>query len=125
MKCTVNLLCFYNGHNIVSNGNVNLKIKCRYSELSNYIQLIQMLNNDVSVIVHPVQEKLYSLGIWRVKDIKVDHDGEGFITFNSATDFVEVNNINRLVSVGKDEEIKIVFTADVEVEDQEDNEEWD
>lgn len=126
MKKGIACMCSYNGHTIGNNGNVTLKLKCRYSEMTNYIQIIQMLNNDVSIAVKQVQEKQFPLGTFRVKEIKVDHDGEGMITVNSMSDFVEMDNLNKLIVAQKGEEAKVSFTADIELEDDEDDDEgWD
>ncbi len=114
----------YNGHSVKSNGNVSLSFKFRYSELVNYIKLIQMLNNDVKVKVKKQQEKEFSLGVFRINSIKIDHDGEGNVSFTSMTDYAEVDNLNKLVMESKDEEFRVGFEADVEVEN-EDEEEWD
>lgn len=128
MKVNVKTVAKYNGHSIGNNGNVNLKLKCDYSEITSYIKLIQMLNNDVTIeIKHPDQKK-FSLGTFRIKQIAIDHDGEGALTFNSTNDFVEVDNLNRLIMQNKDEQFQAFFTADVEIEneaDTEDDEDWE
>lgn len=71
------------------------------------------------------QEKQFPLGTFRVKEIKVDHDGEGMITVNSMSDFVEMDNLNKLIVAQKGEEAKVSFTADIELEDEDDDEGWD
>ena len=38
----------YGGHSLSANGSVNFTLKASYSELTNTIQLMQMLNNDVN-----------------------------------------------------------------------------
>lgn len=116
VKIKVTVFCTYNGHAIGNNGNVNLMLKSRYSELTSYIQLIQMLNNDVKISAKQGGKNPFGLGVWRIKDIKVDHDGEGQLKFNSMTDFVEVNNLNNLVLCEKGEEIQITFNSDIEIE---------
>lgn len=128
MKAKVRAMCSYGGHGIKMNGNVDLTLKSKYSEMPNYIQLIQMLNNDVSITVKTTDEE-FSLGVFRVKEIKVDHDGEGILKFNSLNDFVETDNLNKLITA-KDTapEFGVTFEAEIEleesaVEDEEDD--WD
>ena len=47
MKVKVKEVVKYGGHSLSANGSVNFTLKAQYSELSNTIQLMQMLNNDV------------------------------------------------------------------------------
>ena len=49
MKVKVKEVVKYGGHSLSANGSVNFTLKAQYSELSNTIQLMQMLNNDVSI----------------------------------------------------------------------------
>ena len=119
-KVKVRVVAAYNGHNIKPNKNVDLALKCRYDELANYIQLIQFLNEDVEIVAKVGDNPAKKLGSFRVKEIKVDHDGEGVLKFNSMLDFVNADDINSLVG---EELIKIQFTAEVEeVEEDEDEE---
>lgn len=130
MKVNVKAVAKYNGHTIGNNGNITLKLKCGYDEITNYIKLIQMLNNDVTIEVKYPEQKKFSLGIFRVGQIAIDHDGEGALTFKSTNDFVEVDNLNKLITQNKDEMFQIFFMADVELEsdtddeDAEDDEDW-
>lgn len=111
----------YNGHSIKTNKNVDLALKFRYDELQNYIQLIQFLNEDVTVIVKVGDGKPTNLGIFRVKEIKIDGDGEGVGKFNSMLDFVNADAINALVGTDL---IKVQFSAEIE-EVEEDNDDGD
>jgi hypothetical protein len=123
VKAKVQTICKYGGHSITNNGSVNLTMKARYDELSQYIQLIQMLNNDVSIVVKHENDKAFKLGVFRIKEIKVDHDGEGILKFNSQSDFVEVDNLNLLVGE-KDALFKVKYESEIEVEgDSEDESE--
>lgn len=117
MKVNVKAVAKYNGHTIGNNGNITLKLKCGYDEITNYVQLIQMLNNDVTIEVKYPEQKKFSLGIFRVGQIAIDHDGEGALTFKSTNDFVEVDNLNKLITQNKDEMFQAFFMADVELED--------
>lgn len=105
----------YNGHNVKANGTVTLNFKAMYSELVKTINVLQLLNNDVRVSIKDTR-----LGSFRVKDVVVDGDGESKIKFDSMTDFVEMDEINKLVSA--EGEFKISMEADIELEDDEENE---
>ena len=118
-KVKVRVVAAYNGHNIKPNKNVDLALKCRYDELANYIQLIQFLNEVVEIVAKVGDNPAKKLGSFRVKEIKVDHDGEGVLKFNSMLDFVNADDINSLVG---EELIKIQFTAEVEEAEDEDEE---
>ena len=47
-----------------------------------------------------------------IRDIRVDHDGQGIIKFNSLMDHVEADAINGLVG----ETFKAIFKANIEVD---------
>lgn len=121
----IKAVCSYNGHSINPNGNMNLKMKSAYSELTDYIKLIQFLNNDVSVTVQLPNEKPMNIGVFRVNAINVDHDGEGNLTFNSIVDSVELNNINQLSMTDKGTPFKATFEAEIEVTDENGEADWD
>lgn len=112
-------MCKYNGHNIRANKSVDLSLKFSYEELPNYIKVIQLLNENVSIVVKVGDNKPSKLGIFMVKEIKIDHDGEGLLKFNSMLDHVEANEINELVGA---DYIKIRFDAEIEDIQEEDEE---
>ena len=56
MNIKVREVVKYAGHSLSANGSVNFTLKASYSELTNTIQLMQMLNNDVFI-----KAKLYIL----------------------------------------------------------------
>ena len=115
VEAKVKVVASYAGHSLRQNGNVDFTLKCQYSELTNYIQLIQMLNNDVNITVKMPSEKPLKLGMFRIKEIKIDGDGEGVIKFNSLNDFVEVNNLNKIVTK---ELFQVMFKSEIEEESE-------
>lgn len=115
MNMQVNAVVCYGGHNISANGSVNLTLKASYSELKNTVELMQFLNNDVSIKAKFPNEKPIKLGSMRIKDIRVDGDGESTLKFNGLNDYVEVDNLNSLIT---NEEFRVKFEADIEEEDE-------
>lgn len=109
----------YGGHNISPNGNVNLTLKSDYSELCNTVMLMQLLNNDVSIKAKLNGAKPFKLGTFRIKDIRVDGDGESIIKFNGLSDYIEVDNLNALIT---DDRFKIRCESEIEEEEQENEE---
>lgn len=109
----------YNGHSVKANGSVDLNFKAMYSEITNSMQLLQLLNNDVSIAAKK-EGKVYKLGVFRIKNVKFDGDGESFLYFNSISDSVEMNNINSIISA---DEFNILMVADVELEEEGDESE--
>lgn len=106
----------YNGHSISANGTVNLNLKAQYSQLTKSIQLMQMLNNDISIKAK-VSGNIIKLGIFRIKQIQIDGDGESKIKFNSLSEYVEVDNLNSLPLQSDDsKEFNIMYEAEVEPE---------
>lgn len=116
MNVRVKEVVSYGGHSISANGSVNLTLKAQYSELSNSVKLLQMLNNDVSVRAKMPGEKPCKLGTFRIKAINIDDDGESVLKFNGLNDYVEINNLNRLITA---DDFVVMYEADVEIEGDE------
>lgn len=101
----------YNGHSFKQNKAVDLSVRFEYSELPNYVKLIQLLNENIIIKVKQSDKPVKKLGTFMLKEIKIDHDGEGIVKFNSMLDYVEADEINALVGDGL---FKIMFEAQTE-----------
>jgi hypothetical protein len=112
---TIQAVANYKGHSISENGAVNLSFKFAYDELVHVILINQMLNNDVIVSAKLPDEKPIKLGMFRVKQITIDGDGESVVKFNGLNDYIEVDNLNHIVT--KDL-FKIKMSANVEEENE-------
>lgn len=113
----------YKGHSVLQNGSVNITLKAQYSGITNSVQLLQMLNNDVSIHVKLGGEKNpFAIGTFRIKSVNFDDDGESIVKFNSLNDFVDIDGINRLITK---EEFQVLFVANIEDEDDEEEGEED
>lgn len=116
----------YGGHSLKASGSVDLTLKAGYSELTNSIKLMQMLNNDVSIKAKVPGGKPMKLGQFRIKQIIIDDDGESVLKFNGLSDYIEMDNLNMLpLSTDDNKEfvILILMEADIEEEDESDGEE--
>ena len=120
MKAKVKGMYAYRGHNVSANGSVNLTLSGKYSQLTSSVQLLQMLNNDVVIQIKMGVEKPFKIGSFRIKNVAFDGDGESILKFNSLNDFVDIDKMNDLIT--KDE-FAVMFTADIEEEDDESEEE--
>ena len=110
----------YGGHSLSANGSVNLTLKASYSELTNTIQAMQMLNNDVTIKAKLPAGKPMKLGIFRIKQIIVDGDGESILKFNGLNDYIEMDNLNLLpLNSDENKEFIIAMEAEIEVEEEE------
>lgn len=107
----------YVSHGVKKNKSIDLVIKAPYSELRNYIQTIQMLNENVDVSVKIGSDKPVLLGSFMISNINVDNDGEGKVRLNSQLDFVNANEINTLAS-RSDEPLKVLFKCKIDSEDE-------
>lgn len=116
MNIKVKEIVKYNGHKVKANGAIDLSFKAMYSELTNSMQVLQFLNNDVKLKVKIGTNKPMELGMFRVQKVIVDNDGESILNFTSLTDFIDLDNINNLI--GKDE-FHVMFEANVELEEEE------
>ena len=124
MNIKVREIVKYGGHSLSANGNVNFTLKASYSELTNSIKLMQMLNNDVSIKSKAPGGKAMKLGIFRVKQIIIDGDGESVLKFNGLNDYIEMDNLNLLpLSTDENKEFAVLMEAEIEEEESENDEE--
>ena len=121
MKVKVKEVVKYGGHSLSANGSVNFTLKAQYSELANTIQLMQMLNNDVSIKAKIPSGSPMKLGFFRVKQIVIDGDGECTIKFNGLNDYIEMDNLNRLpLNSDENKEFVVLMEAEIETDEMED-----
>lgn len=112
----------YGGHSLSANGSVNFTLKASYSELTNTINMMQMLNNDVSIKAKLPASKPMKLGMFRIKQIVIDGDGESILKFNGLNDYIEMDNLNLLPLNNDDnKEFIVMMEAEVEMEEGEDD----
>ena len=110
----------YAGHSLSANGSVNFTLKASYSELTNTIKMMQMLNNDVNIKAKLPAGKPMKLGSFRIKQIIIDGDGESILKFNGLNDYIEMDNLNLLPLNNDDnKEFVIMMEAEIENEDEE------
>ncbi len=113
----------YAGHSLKANGAVDFTLKAAYSELTNSIQMMQMLNNDVDIKAKLPGHSPMKLGQFRIKQIVVDGDGESVLKFNGLNDYIEMDNLNLLPLNNEDnKEFQILAEAEIEMEDENDGE---
>lgn len=118
------------GYRVGANGSVSISFAAKYSELTNTIKLQQLLNNDVEIKAKvPTgtgKPQVLNLGNFRVKRTTIDDDGESKVEFNGITDYIEMDNLNKLPLNSDDlKEFTILVTADIESEDGEEDVEED
>ena len=109
----------YGGHNVNQAGSVSLKLVFSYDTITKYIQAIQMLNENVNLLAVINGEKI-KLGSFMINSINIDHDGAGKIKFNSQLDYVEIDNISKLIN---SDLFKIMLQAEIDVEEENEEEE--
>ena len=120
MTAKVKEVVKYGGHSLSANGSVNFTLKASYSELTNTVQTMQMLNNDVVIKAKLPAGKPMKLGMFRIKQITIDGDGESTLKFNGLNDYIEMDNLNLLPLNNDDnKEFVIMMEAEVEVEEEE------
>lgn len=118
-KIDVKEVVNYKGHSVKANGSVDLSFSAMYDEITNSMQLLQLLNNDVTIIAKLPGDKPMNLGMFRVKAVIFDGDGESTLKFNSIDTSVEFDNINKMIT---SEKFQVKMTANIEEEDDgEDN----
>lgn len=107
-----------NGYSLKASGAVDLVLVAEYGELVKSVQVLQMLNNDVTIKAKVPGNKAMMLGVWRVKNVIVDGDGESKLKFNGLSDFIEMQNLN-LLPLKSDENprFQILMEAQIEIEE--------
>lgn len=109
----------YGGHSLKANGAVDFTLKAAYSELVNTIQMMQMLNNDVDIKAKLPGKKAMKLGMFRIKQIVIDGDGESILKFNGLNDHIEMDNLNLLpLNTEDDKEFAVLMEAEIEEEEE-------
>lgn len=119
MHIAIKEIVSYRGHSVKKNGNIDLTFSAMYGELTNSIQVLQLLNNDVKITVKLAGSKPMVLGSYSVKNVTFDGDGESILKFTSLLDYVEIDNLNFIIS---QENFQIKLESDVEVEVEENSE---
>lgn len=113
----------YGGHTLSANGKVTLTLNAAYSELSNTIQISQMLNEDVTIKARVPGKKAVMLGSFRVSKIEVFDDGESRVRFAGISDYVEMDNLNSLPLKGEDvPEFRVLVEAEIDDSENEEDE---
>ena len=119
MNLKVKEVVKYGGHSLSANGSVNFTLNAQYSELTNTIMLMQMLNNDVSIKAKIPNEKPMKLGYFRIKQIVIDDDGESKIKFNGLSDYIEMDNLNLLpLNSDENKQFVVLMEASIDVEEE-------
>lgn len=119
-KIEVKQLVRYKGHNVSQNGLINLSVVAKYDELVKTINALQMLNNDIMLSAKIVGsgEKAFKLGLFRLKQVTINGDGESVLKFNGMAECTEMDNINVLPLIQNDEKTFFLrMLAKVEIED--------
>lgn len=112
----------YFNHSVKQNKAVDITFKMPYTELTNYIRSIQMLNENVTLGAKiGADKKVQTLGTFMIHNVRVDGDGEGTIRFNSQLDFVNLKIINEL-ALRNEEPLQVFLKAQIDISGLEDEE---
>lgn len=115
----------YASHNVKANKSIDITFKAPYAQLHEYIKVVQMLNENVTVACKiGADKKPLKLGTFMVQNLNIDNDGEGKLKFNSLLDYTEPQNINELAA-RNDEPLFLLLKATIELEDEENDVEND
>lgn len=116
----------FEGLTIGKNKAVVVKFKLRYDEILTSVELLQGLNNDITVHAKAEDTGVISLGMFTIGAVNFDRDGNATIPFKSLVDNVNLDNICKLVDK---EYIQLRFSAIIELpgnsSESEDAEQWE
>lgn len=111
-KVNVSSWMRYSNHSLKDNAIINLCLKSQYSQLSKTVLCSQLLNEDVSIKAK-FKKSVMSLGNFRIKRLIIDGDGESKILLTSSSEFVELNNLNKIAIESEMEEFEVMFSANI------------
>lgn len=117
VRVAVKLVVHYGGHSVKANGGIDLKFDLDYSELTQTIQMQQMLNNYIVLRAkHTDESEPFQVGMFRLKKTEINSDGTSKLVFDGDVDSTETSNLNRLVN-HKDVRYVVRAESDIEVEE--------
>lgn len=119
MEITIKEVVNYKGHSVKTNGNLDVSFTAMYDQITKSIEVLQLLNNDVTLTAKLPGAKPVKLGVFNVKNVIFDGDGESTLKFNTLTDYVEMNNINSIIT---QDSFQLKLESDVELENVEEEE---
>lgn len=114
------------GININKSRAITVSFKLRYDEILTSVELLQGLNNDITVHAKlPSTGKVVSLGMFTIGAVNFDRDGNAKIPFKSMLENVNLESICMLTD---EEYIQLRFMAVIELPDNTEkggSEEWE
>jgi hypothetical protein len=111
----------YQNHNIKANKAVSLKFKMPYTELTKYLQSVQLLNENVLIAGKIGPDKPSKLGSYMIKGLNIGGDGEGTLNLDSMLDYVDPSSLNELAT-RSDEPLFLMLKATIEDDGEEEDE---
>lgn len=103
------------GMNISANKIITLNVVMGYEEIVTSIQLLQGLNNDITVFAKLGIGKAKSLGMFTVNSVNFDRDGNAKVSLKSMVSNVELENIIEIID--NEEILQLLFKAIIELPD--------
>lgn len=97
-KVKVKLDVQYNGHSVKKNGAVDINFILPYSELTNTLKLLQLINCNINVAAKMGTNKPISLGVFYLNKMSIDRDGQSKVSFNTEIESSELINITELTT---------------------------
>lgn len=115
---TTKTIGMFDGMSVSAAGVVDLKFKLPYEEMPNYIQISQMLNNNIQASIKIPPEEDAIVGEFMVKHLNIAGDGEAKFCINTITDSAELDTINDLITVERGTKLIITLRAEIEIEEE-------
>ena len=98
--------CYFAGHSVKSNYDVQLKLKFLESELANCLQFVAGIGRIVKMAISVNNQEPVVLGEMTVYNIRIDKDANVIVTFKSSTDRIKQKAFSSIV---EDEAVLKVF----------------
>lgn len=115
MQVSIKEIVSYKGHSVKANGNIDITFSAMFDQLTNSIEILQLLNSDTKITAKLAGAKPISLGVFTLKSLSINANGESTIKFVSLTDYVEIDNLNEIIA---QENFQVRMEGKIETEDE-------
>lgn len=97
MKVAINQVVGYKGHSVKQSGAVTLTLSARFDEITHSMQLLRLLNEDVTIKAKVPNRKPALVGTFLISGINFAKDGKSTIKLVSINTAVDTEVLNSIV----------------------------
>lgn len=118
MKVSINQVVEYKGHTLKQTGALTLSLFAPYDGITGSVQLLQLINEDVTLKAKIPNKKPIFIGIFKINGINFAKDGKSTIKLASVNTAVDTDNLSELITEGS---FQVQYSGNVEEENEEES----